>query len=230
MENEARIRSEIRNALEPVVRTAPWLEDRIRDSIRGQSKRRGFRGMTTELRGWPAPKALVAALLLLAVIAAFIVGSRALVRPHDVPVKPNPAVQRYRTVVDRDFAELERLVAHGIPGTCNQVRAQTCRMLVLQAKDAAQTFLADLSEIPVPAGLESTDARLHKGLGDVVVALNAVLSDLDRNDFDAYAEDSSKVFFTKLQEVYPALIAVDCWPRAAIDANDPEGYSRLTCG
>lgn len=228
MENEARIRREIRNALDPVVRSAPWLEDSIRESIRGQSTLRGFRPVTMAFKDWSVARTLVAVLLVLALIAAFVVGSRALSRPHDVPVKPNPAVLRYRTVVDRDFTELEHLVITGIPGDCAK-RAPTCRELVLLVKAATQKFESDLSDVTLPAQLQANDAYLRKGLAHIRAVLDAMLSALDRGDFEAYTQASATVFDIKIQEVWPAVTGVDCWPKAAIEANDPLGIFRLRC-
>jgi hypothetical protein len=231
VENEARIRRQIQGALDPVVRPAPWLAESIRESIGGLSKRRSWPLVNSETLRWSIARTAVAILLVIAVVAALLVGSRALSHLRDVPAQPlDPAVRQYRAVVDRNFPALQHLIETGVSKTCNNSRAAVCREQVMQTKDAAIKFQADLADLLVPSQLQSSYSDLKKGLADVVVALDAMLSDLDRNNFDGYASDYEHLFFTKLYEVYPPVTAIDCWPRAAVDANDPSGAFRLKCG
>jgi hypothetical protein len=231
VENEARIRRQIQGALDPVVRPAPWLAESIRESIGGLSKRRSWRLANSQRLGWSIARAAVAILLVIALVGALLLGSRALSHLRDVPAQPvDPAVRQYRAVVDRNFPTLQRLIETGVPGTCNQSRALVCREQVILTKEAANKFQADLSGAIVPPQLQSSDVDLKKGLADIVVVLDTILLDLDHNNFAAYADDSQHLFFTKLYEVYPPVTAIDCWPRPAVDANDPSGAFRLACG
>jgi hypothetical protein len=232
VENEARIRREIQQALDPVVRPAPWLADSIRESLGGRSTRRGWALVNSQSLGWSAARAAVAVLLILAVAAIYLVGSRALTRPHEVPAQPtvDPAVQQYRAVVDGNFPALEHQVVSSLPAACSQVRAPACREQVLKTKDAVQKFQADLSGVSVPPQLQTIDADLRKGLTDSVAALDAMLSDLDRNNYDAFTRDGDVLYSVKLYEVYPAAVAVDCWPRAAVEPLNSQGIFKLVCG
>lgn len=232
MENEARIRREIQQALDPVVRPAPWLADSIRESLGGLPTRRGWKLLNSQSLGWSAARAAVAVLLILAVAAIFLVGSRALTRPHEVPAQPtvDPGIQQYRGVVDGNFPALEHLIASDIPLACRQVEAPACREQLVKTKQVAQRFEADLSAVPVPPQLQSIDSDLRKGLADLVVVLDAMLSDLDHNNFDAFGKDGDLLFDTKLNKVYPAAVAVDCWPKAAVEPLNSQGIFKLVCG
>jgi hypothetical protein len=232
VENEARIRREIQQALDPVVRPAPWLADSIRESLGGRSTRRGWALVNSQSLGWSTARAALAVLLILAVAAIYLVGSRALTRPHEVPAQPtvDPAVQQYRAVVDGNFPALEHLIASDIPLACRQAGAPACREQVLKTKQVAQRFEADLSAVPVPPQLQSIDSDLRKGLANVVAVLDAMLSDLDHNNFDAFGKDGDLLFDTKLNQVYPAAVAVDCWPKAAVEPLNSQGIFKLVCG
>lgn len=229
MENEASLRHQIRQALDPVVPDAPWLRANIRKALGGlaaEPRRRRF-----SPAAWSGARTAVAILLAVAIVADLLVGARALNRLHTAgQPQTDPAVQKYRAVVDRGFSALENLVLYRTPAVCNEFRAADCRQRVQTTRAAAQSFLDELGNVPLPPALSGTDAQLRAGLADVNSALDAMSSDLDRKDFDAYAADYGRLFDAKLDELYPYVVATDCWPKAAVYRVDSAGYNRVVCG
>jgi hypothetical protein len=230
VENEARLRHQIRQALDPVVPDAPWVTSKVRKSLREQStepwrRLRGFAPIAGS-----GTRTAVAILLMLAIVAGFLVGSRALSRLHSAGPQTDPAVQKYRTVVDRNFSSVENLVLYGTPGTCNEARVDDCLQKVHTTRAAAQRFLDALDEVSVPPQLSAYDTQLKAGLAHVNVVLDGMRTALERKDFAAYAIGSGHLFDAKLDEVYPYVIAVDCWPKAAVHGQDAAGYDVIRCG
>jgi hypothetical protein len=231
VENEARLRHQIRQALDPVVPDAPWLRSNVRLALRGQrTEPRKLREFAP--RAWSGTRTVAAILLAVVIITGLLVGSRELNRLRSVPgqSQTDPAVQKYRAVVDRGFSSVENLVLYGTPNSCNAARATDCREKVQTTRAATQRFLDELRNVPVPAALNAYDVQLKAGLADVNSALDAMLSDLDRKDFAAYAIDYGHLFDAKLDKLYPYVVAVDCWPKAAVHGFDVAGYDIIRCG
>jgi hypothetical protein len=229
VENEASLRHQIRQALDPVVPDAPWLRANIRKALGGltaEPRRRRF-----SPAAWSGARTAVAILLAVTIVAGLLSGERALNRVHTAgQPQRDPAVQKYRAVIDRGFSTLENLVLYGTPNVCNEFCAADCRQKVQTTRAAAQSFLDELGNVPLPPALSATDSQLRAGLADVNSALDAMSSDLDRKDFVAYASDYGRLFGAKLDELYPYVVAVDCWPKAAVHGFDAAGYDVIRCG
>jgi hypothetical protein len=232
VENEARLRHQIRQALDPVVPDAPWVTPIIRKSLREQTpaSRRPLRWFAPG--AWSGARIVVAILLVIAIAAGLLVGSRALNSIHHVPgpSQPDPAVQKYRVVVGGDFSTVENLVQRETPSTCNEARAADCLQKVQATKAATQKFLDDLGAVSMPPQLGAYDAKLRAALAHLNSVLDEMVSELNRRDFAAYSSSAADLFNVKLDELYPYVIAVDCWPKAAIPASDAAGYSVVRCG
>jgi hypothetical protein len=230
VENEARLRHQIRQALDPIVPEAPWLRANVREALRGQAQEPRQLFLRLALPAWSGARSVVAILLLVAIVAALLVGSRAMNSFHKSPAHPDAALQKYQAVVDRGWSSIENLVLYGTPGTCNEGRRADCAEKVQTTRAAAQKFLDELDSVPVPPGLAPTDAQLRMGLAHVIAALDAMLSALDHKDFAAYSTNSGHLFDAKIDEVYPNAVAVHCWPKAAVHGFDAAGYDVIRCG
>ena len=82
----------------------------------------------------------------------------------------------------------------------------------------------------MPAGVANHRVVLSAALAELMSTVDAMLGDLDRNDFADYQKNAGHLFDVKLNVVYPFSVAVSCWPKAAIGSEDSAGYMRFVCG
>jgi len=231
LQNELRIRAEIREALEPVVSPAPWLTANIRTALGARATARRVSPWRVPPAAWPTTRAAVAILLLIALAVALFVGARALNPARSTPAgQVDPATKHYRSVVDADFAPVEKLVLYDMPRTCSATTAATCDEQLGKLKIAVQKFQDDLAGTKVPPALVGYHADLNKALGKLNSVVDAMGAGLDRKDYAMYASGLGQLFDIKLDGLYPNVVAVDCWPRAAVHALDSAGYDTVVCG
>lgn len=226
MQDELRVRHEIRKALEPTVTPAPWLTARVRSSLRGrvkESQRPWPWKMARQAR--PAILAAGAIVLVIALVAALVLGSRILNPRRDVQVQPQ--VSKYRAMVNADFGAVEHLITTTTP--CDAGHEAVCRQHTTDIKAAVQAYQDDLAHTTTPVGVSVYSAVLTATLADMMASVDAMLADLDRQDFAAYEKDGGRLFDTKLNVLYPFTVAVSCWPNAAVAGNDAAGYAKFVC-
>jgi len=231
LQNELRIRAEIRAALEPVVSPAPWLTANIRTALGARVTPRRVRPWRVPPAAWPTTRAAVAILLLIALAVALFVGARALNPARFTPSgQVDPTTKHYRSVVDADFAPVEKLVLYDMPRTCTATTAATCDEQLGKLKIAVQNFQDDLAGTTVPPALAGYHVDLSKALGKMNSVVDAMGAGLDRRDYAAYAAGLGQLFDIKLDTLYPNVVAVDCWPKAAVHGLDSAGYDTIVCG
>jgi len=231
LQNELRIRAEIREALEPVVVPAPWLTANIRTAMGARVSSRRVMAWGMPPVAWSTARAAVAFLLLIALAVALFMGARALSPARSTPAgQVDPTTKHYRSVVDADFAPVEKLVLYDMPRTCTATTASTCDEQLGKLKIAVQKFQDDLAGTKVPPALVGYHADLNKALGKMNAVVDTMGAGLDRSDYAAYAAGLGQLFDIKLDSVYPNVVAVDCWPKAAVHGLDAAGYDTVVCG
>ena len=226
MQDELRVRHEIRNALEPTVTPAPWLAARVRSSLRGRVKESPSAARWNLARSVrPAILTAGAVLLVIALVAALVLGSRILNPRREVPV--HPEVPKYRALVNADFGAVEHLITTTTP--CDAGHEAVCRQHTTDIKAAVQAYQNDLMQTTMPAGVSAYRAVLTETLADMTTIAAAMLADLDRKDFAAYKKDGDRLYDIKLNVLYPFTVAVSCWPSAAVPGIDAAGYEKFVC-
>ena len=217
MQNELGVRHQIRQALEPAVTPAPWLTANIRSSLRGDTFTPRRRGLRLAPRAWSTARTAAAIVLLIALVAALIVGSRALNRPQTVPA--DRVLTQYRSAVHQGWDKLHRSGDSGIvhcrtdPVPGQPPRPDLCRADSVQMKADAQSFLDLLAGVDIPPALQGWDSDLKQALRDIQAALDERVAQIDAGRFDETAGLNDHINSLKIDGVYQAVTAIDCWPR-----------------
>ena len=129
---------------------------------------------------------------------------------------PNPALQGYRDIVNRDGAAIPKL---GTPQTCDvgsdAARAggfAQCRAGSLTVKAAAQKYLDDLSAATVPEQLKQPDANLKAGLQALIAVQDERVAAIDGKSVDSIAAANLKAGQVDFNGVSEAEAEITCWP------------------
>ncbi len=202
----------------------------LRERVREEPRRRGIRQSTVpnlETGGPPRALVLGAVVLAVLVVAVFLfIGP--LARARSIPAHPaptasstatpvpiDPAVARYRTLVDTGFAPLQQ-AGDQSQLDCGGRPTVNCRAVTVQARQAAQMLLDTLNTTSPPPGLEDAHAELIAGVRELIPAYDAQLTAIDSGDASQRELRTGLSFQIKAEKVYHGVADTDCWPKQAI--------------
>ena len=231
-------REELRRALAADALTPePGVEDRllheVSSSLRHTGRRRRIKRLPTGddgerfSLGW----ALIAAIVAIIVVATLLVAGQSARSRSTVPARPapsatststgDPAVTRYRALVEADFAPLHQ-AGDLSANRCQIAPTASCRMATAQARQSAQDFLDALSATSPPPGFEETNQELVAGLRELVPAYDAQLVAIDSGDAELTSSLAITSVSIKAQKVYRGVVDAKCWPRRAVPGSESQ--------
>lgn len=232
-------REELRRALAADALTPePGFEDRLLGQVRDGLehpprwwRRRLLRSSRDTDRLSPA-WALVAAIVAVIAIATLLLSgqvarSRTSPAGHPAPsatptpTPVDPAVTRYRALVEADFAPLRQ--AGDLSGSrCGVGPTPSCRTATVQARQSAQAFLDALKATSPPPSLQEAHDELVEGLTELLPAYDAQLAAIDAGDAGATNSRALASSGIKGQKVYHGVADAKCWPRRAVRGSDTQ--------
>ena len=210
---------DIRRLAEDIIPPAPWLDDRVMAAVLAAAERRVATGQRRVPFGLAA--AAMAALVIAALVVGVLVGSRLAGHTSQVPASDpgpsrDPAVVRYRALIDTDLKTVD--FSFQLNSRC-QTREGCARSLV-QTRAAAQALLHDMSTADAPASLSAKSLRVEAAGQQFIVQLDAANALVQQPNSDYIS--ASQV--PTISELDLSVAAVDCWPAAPV-----EGDHGTTC-
>jgi hypothetical protein len=157
----------------------------------------------------------MAAVLVIAVVATLLLGSRLAAQSRSEPAAtpaPDPAVASYQAMVDRDVG---RQWSFAICADLSQ--PDTCRAVNEQTRVTVQHFNDDLTRANVPYVFIPSNADMKTGTTQILIDLAAVQSAIDNNDQAKALEARNAAFEADARIVQPAIGKVHCYPRPAAE-------------
>jgi hypothetical protein len=220
VEEENRIRSRVREAIDPVAPPAPWLPDQVIAAIREEAASGRGPGRKRRMAAQRHQVVLLAAggmaaLLVIAVVATLLLGSRLAAPSHVTPAAGpavDPAVASYQAMVNRDMG------SHWTYSICvDTLTPDACRAVNERTRATVQQFNDDLTNAPVPLVLSRSNADMKTGTTQILIDLAAVQAAVDSGDQVKAMEAKNAAVDADFRIVQPAIGKVHCYPRPAAE-------------
>jgi hypothetical protein len=206
------LRRDVHRLVEELVPPAPWLDDRVMNSIpeRLPLARSGGRGLTSLGFTLAGVALATIGILLVGVLIGSHLPARAIPAPatHVAP-SHDIGVVRYRNLVDADLRNIDSSFQKG----CDT--RQACARQLEGTKSATDALLRDISTTAAPSALAPYVDRLRAAARQFEAQLDGALYVIAQRGTDYVTASAAPSSY----DLTLAVAAVDCWPATPIEGD-----------
>ena len=163
---------------------------------------------------------LTAAVIVIALIAAFLVSHHAPV--GSVPANQDPNVKAYQVMIRSDY----NTMAGSASNSCNTIQDAGCEAAIGRVIPTLQKWANDLSSFRTPSRFAVIDGQLRSHLTEVITELNATVASQKANDQSGFYFAINAALYERAW-VDPATFAIEgTYPRVARTYRDAVDLAR----